>query len=298
MFQKHPSARGKLLLLLASAFSADAALRGSRGLVESSAAPTTPTAVGGKVCYSGFIMDKLCSERGTMLDNPSLQTLQSPERHSLHCLVDVEPCYNSGFEVLAPAAAGGSGYCRAFDLGSAGTTTMLAFARAQGSCSTCTNPSGLTHGFKAKVVGTVMTPATSGAAAVLKDVRALAHGADCPEGYTETAAPVEDSSLCLATTPPTAAVTTTTTTAVAPASGGGGGGCQNAGDACSTMGSAADNMPGKHGKCAHSDPNKPDSPLYCVPDAAAVTTTTTTAPASGGGGGRSEEHTSELQSQG
>jgi hypothetical protein len=172
---------------------------------------------GGKVCYSGFVMDKLCSVRGMMLDNPSLRTLQSPERHSLHCLVDVPQCYNSGFEVLAPAAAGGSGFCRAFDLGSAGTTTMLAFARAQGksgSCSTCTNTVGVSHGFKATVVGTVMTPATSGAAAVLENVQALAHGAACPEGYTQTAAPVEDSSLCLATPPPTAAPATTTTTAV------------------------------------------------------------------------------------
>jgi hypothetical protein len=151
-------------------------------------------------------MDKFCSERGTLLDNGGVKTLKNPELHSLHCLVDVNICYSSGYEVLAPAA-NGTGYCRAFDLGSNGTATMLSFARARGqgggSCSTCSNedPSAPTRGFRATVLGTIATAATSGAAAMLENVQALAHGAACPAGYAETAAPVSDNSLCLPTAP-------------------------------------------------------------------------------------------------
>ena len=170
------------------------------------------------MCYAGYIMDKYCSVRGTLLDNPGVRTLQNPGAHSVHCLVDVRACYGSGFEVLAPAAGGGGGggggYCRAFDLGSAGTSTMLAFARAQGkqggSCSTCTSADAgaVARGFRATVVGTVKAPATSGAAATLEDVRALAFGAACPAGYAATAAPARDGALCFPAPAPTPAPAT------------------------------------------------------------------------------------------
>ena len=53
-------------------------------------------------------MDTFCIERGTLLDNPELKTLERPDAHSVHCLVDVPRCYESGFEVLVlPAEPAG-----------------------------------------------------------------------------------------------------------------------------------------------------------------------------------------------
>jgi len=40
------------------------------------------------------------TEEGVLLDNPKIVTLQHPEEHSFHCLLDVSSCYKSGFRVL------------------------------------------------------------------------------------------------------------------------------------------------------------------------------------------------------
>ena len=45
--------------------------------------------IGDVVCVTGYIMDHFCIERGTLLDNPSTETLKNPEEHSFHCLLDV-----------------------------------------------------------------------------------------------------------------------------------------------------------------------------------------------------------------
>eukprot|EP00966_Prymnesium_polylepis_P165981 3836661-Prymnesium_polylepis.1 len=52
----------------------------------------------GQTCVTGCIMDVFCINRGTLLDNPSVATLENPAAHSVHCLVDVGACYQSGFE--------------------------------------------------------------------------------------------------------------------------------------------------------------------------------------------------------
>eukprot|EP00961_Rhodomonas_salina_P248517 3358693-Rhodomonas_salina.2 len=64
------------------------------------------SASGQEVCMTGYIMDTYCVDRGTLLDNPSLKTLERPGEHSIHCLVDVSVCRGSGFEVLADPPAG------------------------------------------------------------------------------------------------------------------------------------------------------------------------------------------------
>ena len=46
-------------------------------------------------CIEGFAMDLFCINRGTLLDAPSVVTLQNPEKHSVHCLVDIDRCVNS-----------------------------------------------------------------------------------------------------------------------------------------------------------------------------------------------------------
>ena len=54
------------------------------------------------VCIVGYIMDKLCIDKGNLVDNPSLKTLDagSPQAHSLHCMFDVKDCVDNGYTVL------------------------------------------------------------------------------------------------------------------------------------------------------------------------------------------------------
>ena len=106
-------------------------------------------------------MDTFCLERGTLLDNPSVKTLANPEKHTVHCLVDVPRCYDSGFEILGPKNTS-SGYCRAFALDTKGNELALALARNTGDCSTCTKPTGGQKvGFRATIKGTYDDAATT-----------------------------------------------------------------------------------------------------------------------------------------
>ena len=109
------------------------------------------------ICIEGYIMDQYCIDRGTLLDNPSVDTLQEPQKHSLHCLVDVQRCIDSGFTVLLPNPTGHPKYGVAVKLDSTGTTFAVELARKigmSGGCTTCGHPSSnITHGFRATVFG-------------------------------------------------------------------------------------------------------------------------------------------------
>jgi len=74
----------------------------------------TTTQVGDEVCIEGYIMDSFCIERGTLFDNPSVNTLEGPEVHSIHCLVDVPQCVNSPFEILVAPQGDGLLYTRGY----------------------------------------------------------------------------------------------------------------------------------------------------------------------------------------
>jgi hypothetical protein len=37
--------------------------------------------------FEGYVMDYYCIERGTLLDNPGVNTLEGPEQHSVHWYV-------------------------------------------------------------------------------------------------------------------------------------------------------------------------------------------------------------------
>eukprot|EP01066_Platyproteum_vivax_P012042 Platyproteum_vivax@DN5463_c0_g1_i1.p1 len=113
------------------------------------------------VCIEGYIMDVFCIDRGTLLDAPTILTLEQPDRHSLHCLVDVSACVNSGFEVLFSPLKGSTTYCRGYRLDQTGNVEATKLARDTGVCSSCTGKGSLTHGFKAVVTG--MIKANSGA---------------------------------------------------------------------------------------------------------------------------------------
>lgn len=110
-----------------------------------------------EVCVEGYIIDFYCLNRGAFLDT-DLPPLEKPGEHTVHCLVDVERCYTSGFEVVIEEESGSS-HCRAFKLDEKGNADALALARrtgAKGGCSTCTGNAthGLEKGFRATINGT------------------------------------------------------------------------------------------------------------------------------------------------
>ncbi len=111
---------GSLALLLAAATTADAAL-----------------AAGDTICTEGFVMDFFCINRGTLLDNPSVRTLVGPEKHSVHCLIDVNSCVSSPFEILLNPTGNSTLYTRGWQLDEDTKTTAIALAKSVGSCSDC-----------------------------------------------------------------------------------------------------------------------------------------------------------------
>ena len=139
-------------------------------------------------------MDRFCINRGTLLDNPQVRTLLNPELHSVHCLVDVGVCRDSGFEILAPLAkaTANATYCSAYRIGGdSGFKKTLDLAREVGNkdagCSTCTG-SEVDKGFRAVFVGTVSSEATWAAdiPRMLSVTQVLKAGSDCPNGLSRT----------------------------------------------------------------------------------------------------------------
>lgn len=106
-------------------------------------------------CITGYIMDTFCIELGTLLDNPSLRSLQFPDRHSIHCLVEVDSCVQSGYEVLSPPLTGKTDYVRAVKLDSNGNTKVVAMAKSIGICSICSGKGTVKQGFRATVKGKI-----------------------------------------------------------------------------------------------------------------------------------------------
>jgi hypothetical protein len=108
-----------------------------------------------KVCIVGYVMDIYCLNRGTLLDNPAIESLQNPDKHSVHCLVDVGQCRASGYQVLSDPLNTADRYCRAYTLDSTGNDLIVKNARAIGMCSTCANKQGQKAGYRATIIGTV-----------------------------------------------------------------------------------------------------------------------------------------------
>jgi len=93
---------------------------------------------GDTICTEGFVMDFFCINRGTLLDNPSVRTLEEPGRHSVHCLVDVNSCVSSPFEILLDPKGGPDElFKRGWQLDEPSKQQAIALAQSVGSCSTC-----------------------------------------------------------------------------------------------------------------------------------------------------------------
>jgi len=112
-------------------------------------------------------MDYYCINNGNLVDRPSVRTLQGPDQHSVHCLVDVSFCRESEFEILLPLSDdelrtttnNGDLYKRGWRVDDEGRQELVNLARSIGefpSCSTCTGEGSLKRGFHAGVVGHVL----------------------------------------------------------------------------------------------------------------------------------------------
>lgn len=116
--------------------------------------------VGLEVCITGYVMDLFCIDRGTLFDNRAIVTLEQPDRHSYHCLLDVPQCIRSGYEILLDRDGDETIYKRGIRLDDSGNQRVLSVGRSHGSdnvnCDTCTGVNDQqTHGFRATVIGTL-----------------------------------------------------------------------------------------------------------------------------------------------
>ena len=96
-----------------------------------------------EICYTGYVMDTYCINRGTLFDLYLTDTLQEPNRHSIHCLVDVDRCVQSGYEILLDTPNDDGLHCRALQLDKVGTEMLVELARSTGEadyCETCSGP--------------------------------------------------------------------------------------------------------------------------------------------------------------
>ena len=95
------------------------------------------------------------TEEGVLLDNPNIVTLQHPEEHSFHCLLDVSSCYKSGFRVLGEKDPTTDRHRLGYRLDD--SEAVLTVGRASGKkgyCSTCDGGTQET-GFRATVRGII-----------------------------------------------------------------------------------------------------------------------------------------------
>ncbi|KAJ3416571.1 hypothetical protein HDV05_000853, partial [Chytridiales sp. JEL 0842] len=87
------------------------------------------TVQGTPVNVGGYVMDNLCINRGTLLDNPSVKTLLNPEQHTIHCLIDIQRCIDSGFTILeklpTAQATADVQYKVKYQLGNEGTQVLI-----------------------------------------------------------------------------------------------------------------------------------------------------------------------------
>lgn len=97
-----------------------------------------------------------------ILDNRSVRTLEGPEQHSVHCLVDVASCVRTPYEILLPPLQGESTlYARGWRLDGATKDRSIALAQVGGRCGTCdqgySNDAGLqTRGFHVAIINALV----------------------------------------------------------------------------------------------------------------------------------------------
>jgi len=117
-------------------------------------------AVGDTICVEGFVMDFFCINRGTLLDKSSVRTLEGPDQHSIHCLVDVRSCVNSPYEILLEPKEGEILYSRGWQLDEDSKQMAIELAQSVSTCTTCdplnNRDNSHAQGFRAAMTATIL----------------------------------------------------------------------------------------------------------------------------------------------
>lgn len=113
--------------------------------------------VGDSVWHEGFVLDQFCIDQGVFLDQPTLNSLEHPDKHTVHCLIDAPPCIATPFELLMDPAEGETTWSRAFVLDDKSKDAVVELAKTLGgpSCTECNGEGHLRAGFRVRVGGTV-----------------------------------------------------------------------------------------------------------------------------------------------
>jgi hypothetical protein len=119
-----------------------------------------PLKVGDPVCTTGIAMDYFCISRGFLFDNPSIATLKGPNEHSVHCLIEVDECIASHYEILLAPKAGSSLYTRGYRLDNKAKANLFTVAKRVGVCGSCDDRGTVVKGLTVKVQGKVVAAAT------------------------------------------------------------------------------------------------------------------------------------------
>ena len=141
--------------------------------------------VGDEVCISNFIMDQYCIGLGHFLDNNDVMTLEHPEEHSFHCLLDVGLCKGSGYTVLGPKDDEMGMHCIGYRLQETERVIEAGLAAGQkGYCTDCTgDDSKPTAGYMATIKGTVQSLGDGsdglGGAPILENIEVLDASVQC-----------------------------------------------------------------------------------------------------------------------
>ena len=155
------------------------------GATGAEATTTTTTGSGGlevgmTACVEGFVMDFFCIDRGTLFDNPSVVTLEGPDVHSVHCLIDVNSCISSHYEVLLDPATPGALHSRGFTLSDNAKDQVVALAREIGVCDTCNGGGTLEMGMRAAFEATVLDLGVDGLPPTIDATNVILSSFDAP----------------------------------------------------------------------------------------------------------------------
>ena len=115
-------------------------------------------------------MDDFCIERGTLFDNQDLVTLENPDQHSVHCLVDVQSCVTSPWEILSDPMMGGDmmTYGRTIRVDGESRDKLVDVAKDASSttanppCTECTGDGTLGRGLRTTVRGRLLNVGVPG----------------------------------------------------------------------------------------------------------------------------------------
>jgi hypothetical protein len=131
-------------------------------------AAETKVKVGSMICTTGYVMDSFCINRGTLFDNPTVDTLgpDGPIKHSVHCLIDVSSCVNSPFELLQGVDDDNSSFGRSWRVDN--NDLLVNYAKDIGECQSkgCTGT--LKTGLRATVIAEVLDLGSSATPPLIK----------------------------------------------------------------------------------------------------------------------------------